>query len=331
MLLEVIIFNRIVIPGRAARGLIYLGVLLCAVYQLPPLLAASGSHNGFDVSRSLVPADKIQSGGPPRDGIPALNAPKMLKSADAIYLRPSDRILGVSVNGESRAYPIRLLNWHEVVNDTVGGKSIVVTYCPLCGTGMVFDASVDDAQLEFGVSGLLYNSDMLLYDRQTESLWSQIMARAVSGPAKGKTLSLVPASYTSWANWVAAHPDGSVLDIDTGYGRDYSRDPYAGYDLTPSLYFAVSSRDNRRHPKEPVVGLVLNGRAKVWPLRELAKVNGGELSDSLNGTELQIEYALTDQTVLIKDTTGHTLPSVPAYWFAWLAFYPDTLVYEAPN
>ena len=324
-------FNPTIFSHSAARGLIYLGVVLFAAYKLSPVLAARDSYNGFDVGASLIPTDKIESGGPPRDGIPALNSPRMLKSADAKYLRPSDRVLGVTVNGESRAYPIRLLNWHEVVNDTVGGKPVVITYCPLCGTGMVFDASVDNVHLQFGVSGLLYNSDMLLYDRQTESLWSQIMARAVSGPSKGKTLTLIPASYTSWANWAAAHPGGIVLDIDTGHGRDYSRDPYAGYDKTRALYFSVSNRDDRRHPKEPVVGLVLNGHAKIWPLRELAKVTGGQLTDSLNETVLHINYALTDQTVVITDGAGRRMPSVPGYWFAWLAFYPDTLVYEAPN
>jgi len=169
---------------------------------------------------------------------------------------------------------------------------------------------------------------MLLFDRQTESLWSQVMAQAVSGPLQGKTLSVRPTTYTSWATWSAANQDGSVLDIDTGYKRDYERDPYAGYDKTRTLYFDVANRDSRFHEKEPIVGLVLDGQAKVWPLRELAKVSDGQLMDTLNDIELQISYALTDRTVTISDAAGNMLPSVPGYWFAWLAFYPDTLVFQ---
>ena len=311
----------------ATRGLIYLGVLLFVAYKLLPALEARDSYNGFDVDGALIPIDRIVSGGPPRDGIPALSSPKTLPTADGTYLRASDRVLGITINGESRAYPIRLLNWHEVVNDTVGGKAVVITYCPLCGTGMVFDAMVDGGRFEFGVSDLLYNSDMLLYDRQTELLWSQLMAQAVSSPSKGKTLSLVPTIYTTWGTWATAHAGGSVLDINTGYSRDYERDPYAGYEKTRTLYFDVTNRDRRFHEKDPVVGLVLDGQAKVWPLRELAKVSGGKLTDRFNDIELHISYALAGQTVVIADASGNTLSSVPGYWFAWLAFYPDSLVF----
>ena len=286
--------NLKIFPHAAARALIYFGVVLFAAYRLSPVFAARGGYNGFDVSGSLVPAEQIESGGPPRDGIPALSSPRMLSAAETKYLRPADRILGVTVNGESRAYPIRLLNWHEMVNDTVDGKAIVITYCPLCGTGMVFNA-------------------------------------AVGGPSKGKTLALVPATYTSWASWSAAYPNGSVLDINTGHDRDYSRNPYAGYDKTRGLYFDVSNRDPRFHEKDPAVRLVLDGQAKVWPLRELAKVGGGQFTDRINDTELHIRYSVTDQTVVIEDATGNTLPSVPAYWFAWLAFYPDSLVFTIDN
>ena len=320
-----------IFPHPAARGLIYLGVVLFALYKLTPALQARDQFNGFDVRDALVPSDRIESGGPPRDGIPALNAPKMLPVSQAAYLRPGDRVLGITHNGESRAYPIRVLNWHEVVNDTVGGEALVITYCPLCGTGMVFNATVEGAALEFGVSGLLYNSDMLLYDRQTESLWSQILARSVAGKLKGTRLSLMPATYTSWKHWAELHPDGTVLDIDTGHRRDYSHDPYAGYDKSRTLYFDVTHRDRRYHEKEPVVGLVLDGQAKVWPLRELAKVKDGQLTDSINDNELRITYRPHDSTVSIVDADGTQLPSVPGYWFAWVAFYPNTLVFTAAD
>ena len=152
---------------------------------------AASSKNGFDVGNSSIPVAEILSGGPPRDGIPSIDDPHFITSDRADFLDPEDRVIGVSRNGEARAYPIAIMNWHEIVNDRIGDESIVVTYCPLCGTGMVFLAPPG---LEFGVSGLLYNSDVLLYDRQSESLWSQIMMQAVSGERLGEKLNLLPAS-----------------------------------------------------------------------------------------------------------------------------------------
>ena len=135
---------------------------------------------GFDTSRHSIPVDDIYDGGPGKDGIPAILHPKFISAeeADQTFLKKSDRILGIVQNGQAKAYPIKILNWHEIVNDRIGGASIVVTYCPLCGTGMVFDTKVNGRELTFGVSGLLYQSDMLLYDHQTESLWSQIKSEA---------------------------------------------------------------------------------------------------------------------------------------------------------
>ncbi len=319
--------NKPILTSLWARWLIYAALAAFAVYKLVPVLQARDSLNGFDVEDALVPVEQIEHGGPPRDGIPALTRPAMRTVSKVDYLDAADRVLALSLDGEARAYPIRILNWHEVVNDTIAGRGVVISYCPLCGTGMVFDAQVGGRKLEFGVSGLLYNSDMLLYDRQTNSLWSQIEAQAISGPLKGSKLSLIAADYTSWQDWRQQNGGGLVLDIKTGHGRDYSRDPYAGYETVRTLYFNVQNRDQRFHEKEPVVGLVLDGKAKVWPLSELDKVRKWPLHDSLNNTSLQIQYRAQDKSVTIVDNNGTKLPSVPAYWFAWVAFYPDTQVY----
>ena len=310
-----------------ARWLIYALVAAFAVYKLSPALHAGDRLNGFDISGALVPKSQIAHGGPPRDGIPALSRPAMLPASKVDYLKPADRVLALNLDGDARAYPIRILNWHEVVNDTVGGRGVVISYCPLCGTGMVFDAQPGDRHLDFGVSGLLYNSDMLLYDRQTSSLWSQIRAQAISGPMKGSALSLIAADYTSWQDWKRQHPEGLVLDLNTGHSRDYSRDPYAGYENVATLYFDVQNRDQRFHEKEPVVGLTIEGKAKVWPLSELAKVDKWPLQDSLGGADLRINYRVHDKSVTIVDAKGVQLPAIPAYWFAWIAFYPDTQVF----
>ena len=309
------------------RWLIYAAVAAFAIYKLVPGLQADDSLNGFDISDALVPKSQIERGGPPRDGIPALTRPSMLAASEVSYLKPADRVLALSLNGESRAYPIRILNWHEVVNDTIGGRGVVISYCPLCGTGMVFEAQVNEQNLDFGVSGLLYNSDMLLYDRQTSSLWSQIRAQAISGPLKGSKLSLIAADYTSWQDWREQHPDGLVLDKNTGHSRNYSRDPYAGYENVSTLYFQVQNRDQRFHEKALVVGLIIDGKAKVWPLSELEKVGNWPLQDTVGTTSVRLTYRAKDKSVTIVDAKGMRLPAVPAYWFAWVAFYPDTQVF----
>ena len=158
------------------------------------------SKNGFDLSDSSIPAKEIQQGGPPRDGIAALDAPETL-SAELARWRDSDLVIGVSLGAETRAYPVAILNWHELVNDTLAGRPILVSYCPLCGTALVFDRQAGKKVRTFGVSGLLYQSDLLLYDRETESLWSQILSTAVSGPLKGARLELLRSSLTRWGIW----------------------------------------------------------------------------------------------------------------------------------
>jgi hypothetical protein len=160
-----------------------------------PLMADEITMNGFRVDGASIPVADIRHGGPPRDGIPAIDEPRFVSAAEARFLKPDDRVVGVVRGGVARAYPIAILNWHEVVNDRFGDEAVAVTFCPLCGTAMVFAAEAGGRQLQFGVSGLLYNSDVLLYNRQTESLWSQIMAEAVTGPMQGTRLEFLPTAH----------------------------------------------------------------------------------------------------------------------------------------
>ncbi len=283
--------------------------------------------NGFDLRGALVDPAEILSGGPPKDGIPAIDRPKFVKAGEA-RMSPGDRILGVERNGEAKAYPVRILNWHEVVNDSVGGTAVAVTYCPLCGSGVTFDRTVQDKERSFGVSGLLYNSDVLLYDRETNSLWSQILGKAVTGPAKGAKLALVPTAHTSWADWVARHPDTLVLSEDTGFTRDYARDPYAGYDVNPVILFPVANSSSRFDNKEVVLGLDLDGSRKAYPFGELAKTEG-VIVDKLAGRDIRVSYDAQHRTARVHDKDGKELPSVMTYWFAWYAFYPESAVFYA--
>lgn len=290
--------------------------------------AAAQTRNGFDLRGALVPADAIQQGGPPRDGIPSIDRPRFVEAGQS-GLKDGDRVLGLARGGIVRAYPVRILNWHEVVNDRLGAEAVAVTYCPLCGTGMAFDARVGGKEpSSFGVSGLLYNSDVLLYDRGTESLWSQIMEQAVAGPMKGSQLTSVPLTHTTWSHWRSRHPRSEVLSTDTGHVRDYERDPYAGYDAVPRLVFDVQHRDERLPLKEWVLGVRLGGQAKAYPFSALAqRVDAKwQLADQLGDVPLTIRFDAGHRTAEAFDAKGQALPSVMAFWFAWVAFHPKTQV-----
>jgi hypothetical protein len=284
--------------------------------------------NGFSLAGALVPEDEILSGGPQRDGIPAIDTPRLSSADTATFLQPGDRVLGITRNGVGKAYPVAILNWHEIVNDRFDDEPVVVTYCPLCGTGIAYRASAGGQELEFGVSGLLYNSDMLLYDRQTLSLWSQIRRQAITGPMKGEKLQAVPLMHTHWSDWKQRHPETLVLSTDTGYQRDYSRNPYEGYDKTRDLWFPVKAQDERYHPKEPMLGIEIDGHFKAYPFVELEK-SGADVHDTLAGMNIVVKYDHQHHTAVAEDVQGNILPGVMAYWFAWYAFHPDTEVYRA--
>lgn len=282
--------------------------------------------NGFDVANAIVDADLIVGGGPPRDGIPALTLPAHVPADEAEFLSDDDRVLGVALNGVARAYPIMILNYHEIVNDSFGTQRIAVTFCPLCGTGIAFESSVAGDVLSFGVSGLLYNSDVLMYDRQTESLWSQILATAVAGPMVGAELDMLPVTHTTWRNWREMHPQTQVLSIDTGHSRSYYRDPYRGYADSSRIWFPVTSRDSRLDEKTVVVGLEIDGVFKAYPIQLLPE-GQTEVRDVVGGSELTISYDREAASAEIRDSVGNVIPTFTAFWFAWAAFHPETLVY----
>jgi hypothetical protein len=294
--------------------------------MLSLVLAAEPERNGFDLADSLVPADEIHHGGPPRDGIPAIDDPQFVMSAET-ELAPDAWVLGIEWGARAKAYPLAILNWHEVVNDRFGNETVAVTFCPLCGTGMAFRAEVDGSPRRFGVSGLLYNSDVLLYDRESESLWSQIARTAISGPARGSRLEMLPVSHTTWADWRARHPDTLVLSEETGHRRNYTHNPYQGYEQSTQTYFPVAHRDPRYHPKERVIGIELNGIARAWPFSELALVPI-PLEDRVGDVELRVEFDPAHRSGRVLDGSSEEVPTVIAFWFAWAAFHPETEVYS---
>ncbi|MFQ5716604.1 MAG: DUF3179 domain-containing protein, partial [Nitrospinales bacterium] len=265
-------------------------------------------------------------------GIPALLKPKFVsaREAEEDFLENNDRVLGVVINGQAKAYPIKILNWHEIVNDKVGGRPVAITFCPLCGTGMVFDGKAGGRNLTFGVSGLLYQSDVLLYDHQTESLWSQIKSEAVMGKMTGTKLKLLPSTHTLWRVWKKKHPDSQVLSTDTGYRRNYRRDPYADYYASRHIMFEVNSRSDLYHPKQKVIGIEIGGKAKAYSFSELAK--GKPLTkDKVGGVPIIVSYDADSETAAIRNASGKELPAVVGFWFAWYTFHPDTEVFTREN
>lgn len=321
------VLNPRMFKGAPARPLIYAAALGIAVFLIFGDRVFSAFDNGFDLSSTLIPSDEIRHGGPPRDGIPALDDPVFVAADRAGFLNDDDRVLGLAIGNVAKAYPIRILDWHEIVNDDFDGSAVVVSYCPLCGTGMAFDASVDGQTRSFGVSGLLYNSDVLLYDRESESLWSQVMRKSVSGPMIGKELRQLPMSHTTWRDWRARHPRTLALSTKTGHSRDYSRSPYGGYAESSAIFFPVKNKSARYHPKELVIGVNINGASKAYPFAELSK-SGAMIKDSLDGSALQVEFDAVNRTGRVLNESGIEIPSTIAFWFAWYAFFPETEVYD---
>jgi hypothetical protein len=290
----------------AAKGLIFVGI--CMIWL---------GLSAFVLSPSRVPEGQILSGGPPKDGIPALTYPKTETATAADrWLKPDDTVLGIVLDGQARAYPVRILNWHEIVNDRINKHRFVINYCPLCGSGMAYDSN--DL---FGVSGLLYQSDVLLYDHKTESLWSQLMMQAVTGPRMGERMEVLPIEHTQWTTWKAQHPDTSVLSRQTGFSRNYGRNPYAGYETTEATYFPVNHKDSRLHAKTWVIGLSLGNQHKAWTLDSLKK--SGSHTETWKGHELSFD--VNGESIRILDMqAGKRLPVTRLYWFAWSTFHPET-------
>jgi hypothetical protein len=217
--------------------------------------------------------------------------------------------------------------WHELVNDTAGGRPVLVSYCPLCGTAIVFDRRVGGSERRFGVSGLLYRSDLLMFDRESESLWSQISAEAVSGPAVRQRLTLVRSKLRPWGEWKRAHPETTVLSRETGHRRRYGHSPYGGYDESKRLMFPAPT-DPRYHPKMRTVGLRLrDGTARGYPLEEVQRA-GGRVEEDFAGHPVKIR--LDPGSEVFEVEVPGPVEVVEGFWFAWYAFHPGTTVFIAP-
>jgi hypothetical protein len=370
-------------PKRKKKAVLVIGVSAVAAAVLivmaflafngasSPATDSPGTNNNQIISPStndeetkhIVPLDQIVNGGPPRDGIPSIDNPKFVSANDAT-LQDSDLVLGLNINGDIRAYPLNILVWHEIVNDVVGDIPVAITYCPLCFTNQVFERTIDGQVLEFGTSGKLYNSNLVMYDRASESLWSQALGQAIAGEHAGKKLERIPFDVAIWSEWKTLYPESKVLSQDTGFGRPYGVDPYGNYYTNPDILFPVSHRDDRLGPKEIVVGLENNGIYRAYKLQQIEGshvINDGidgksiallslhpfmvrAYDSTIDGQTLEFRYdnegSITDiQTKSVWNFDGQAiegamkgknltrLPFDEGFWFEWAAFHPNTELY----
>ena len=309
----------------ALSTLLVLGALYLWAWSTTDAPRTTGTDQpSFDMSHASIDVAAIRSGGPPKDGIPALSDPEFLDADETFFLRGEDRVIGLSAGGQSRAYPLKILDLHEVVNDQIAELPVAVTYCPLCDSSAVFDRRTQIGVREFGVSGLLYNSNVLLYDRngKPESLWSQVMAQGVTGPASGVALEAVPFEVTTWSDWVARHPKTKVLSTATGYDRKYDGTAYAHYSSSPELMFPASPRSDKLATKARVLGVWSGEHARAY---SATMFSDGQtlIEDTLDGKRIVIELNSESQSLRVVESDDG-LQWMYSFWFAWYAMHPNT-------
>jgi hypothetical protein len=349
-------------PGRILIALflqLTIAVLTITFYASAGAAEAQTWHTEWpatDFSKHTVEFSEIRSGGPPKDGIPAIDAPRFEQldagraGGWAKTIGDNEPVISLVIAGDARAYPVRILIWHEIVNDTVGGISVVITYCPLCNSGLVFERALADRVLDFGTTGKLRNSDLVMYDRQTESWWQQFTGEAIVGTLSGRGLRLVPSRMESLLRFRQRFPGGKVLVPANPNARNYGTNPYVGYDAKgqrPFLY--DGSMPAGIDPMERVVAVEsAPGRYEAWPLASLRRAGRIAIGDLLLTWEPGQTSALDARriaegrdvgTVVVQRQRNGDSIDIPydvTFAFAFHAFRPDSPIHgasrgDAPN
>jgi len=283
-----------------------------------------------DGVKHSIPLDEIIGGGPVKDGIPSIDEPKFVSVSEASFLSENDPGIAVEIDGISRFYPYQILVWHEIVNDTFNGQRVLVTYCPLCLSGIVFDPVVQGERVEFGTSGKLWNSNLVMYDRKTDSLWPQILGEAVVGPETGTTLPILASDAMTFGKWKAANPDGEILSRDTGAKRQYGDDPYGSYYTNDEVFFPLKHTDDRLDRKAFVLGLLIEGKAKAYDVEAIKRA--GEVSDDFAGKTFVLRHDQKIDAVRVfekkADGSEERINPLGAFWFSWAAAHPESELYK---
>jgi Protein of unknown function (DUF3179) len=318
-----------------------------------------GDMNNPDDQSWLIPVAEVRDGGPGKDGIPALSNPEFIIPSEATYLNDDDLVLGFSDGGEVRAYPHSILDWHEIINDDTENNSIAIIYCPLTGTGIGWDRVINGTKTTFGVSGLLYNSNIIPYDRASDSNWSQLLLKSVNGELIGESTKTYNLIETSWKTWKTMYPNSKVVSTNTGTNRNYGYYPYGSYKTSEYLLFPTSSKDDRLHEKERVLAVIIDGKAMAFTFNNNTTSNDVVAASFANtklivsknteanlmvafkriladGTELSFQSVQNELPVVLKDNegnkwdvfgkavsgprTGQKLQAVPQMMGYWFAF-----------
>jgi hypothetical protein len=277
-----------------------------------------------DFSRRTVDLAEIESGGPPKDGIPAIDRPRFVGTPAArAWLKAREPVIALRMGKDARAYPLQILMYHEIVNDTVNGVPVAVTFCPLCNASIVFERRVGGRVLDFGTTGRLRFSDLVMYDRQTESWWQQFTGKGIVGHYADAALRKVPSEIVSFADFMAAHPTGLVLSRETGFARPYGRNPYVGYDnIDQSPFLFTGKKDDRLPPMERVLSVSAGATHRLYPLtllerhavlnRELAGLpyvvfSKSGMASPLDAERIEAGRSIPAATAFVRQLEGHVL------------------------
>jgi len=274
---------------------------------------------GYGAGDIDADVDLVFQGCPQRDCMPSIDQPRFVSAADADYLEAHDLVLSVTHDAITRAYPTRILDRHEIVNDRFGDLPVAITYCPLCGSGLAFVRKLEGEVVELGVSGLLHNNDLIMYDRKTDSLWQQISGTAIAGPKRGSKLESVPVTMSLWADWKRTQPDAEVL-APPGDPEDYGKIAYGNYASSDRLLFPVTTRDARLHIKKIIYGAEIGDRSIAVEASWL--MEKGSWEHEIEGQPLRLEVDASGGVV--GTLGGQPIPVHRMYWFAWYSFHPDT-------
>lgn len=263
-------------------------------------------------NKRTIDLSELISGGPPKDGIPAIFTPKFETKAEASdWLNDNEPVIALEIDGEAKAYPLSILIWHEIANDNIGGVPVVVSFCPLCYSAIVYSRRVNGTEPYFGVSGLLRHSDMIMYDNITESYWQQFSGEAIVGDMVGSTLELIPSQIISFQQFKEAYPNGIVLSKETGYKRDYGSNPYVGYDDIDQRPFLYSGDiDERLPPNEKVIAIMIGNVYRAYPYS--ITIEEHVIMDDVGDTHIVVFHgegavsALDDQIISDSKEVGST-------------------------
>lgn len=294
----------------------------------PPPVQLVSLEGQFNLDNLQIEREEILHGGPFKDGIPSITDPPVIPIAESDDLQPHARVVGIAIDGESRAYPIAMLMQHEAVNDVLASTPVLVVYCPLCDSVSVLDRRMDDNTLQFGISGFLHNSNVLLYDRTDDALWSQIGFEAISGQNAGRSLQHLAWEITTAGQWAETHPESTVLSFDNGLGRDYTHQPYRDYFENDRLRFPITREDMRLPRKTPVVGVRVGAFIKAYPVEEIHLSPLQRVTEEIADQTLVLEAPQTGQVRVVALPDDAEV--VHTFWYAWAAIHPQTTLYAAP-